>query len=214
MVLYRIMNGTREPFMVTGQRVTALEKEKALMRRMSGEELDSPTFASEAFSYVLKKACAFKKEDRYQNVYEMQDDQTMYGAMTDGLKQDEAGDAMEVAFYLGNCKVMGDTKRFPWCITDNGNATTQNVSSTDVPGADRMTLVLRYTYGRYMQDFNAAAKIDTNEKHVIQIKSAHRYDLLTPFLIHGRLFVCQQLKYTYADGRQHPIVEGTFYPYI
>lgn len=146
--------------------------------------------------------------------YEIQDDQTMYGAMTEGLKQDEAGNAMEVAFYLGNCKVMGDTKRFPWCLTDNGNATTHYVGNADVPGADKMTLVLRYSYGRYAQDFSAATRIDTNEKHVIRIKSAVKYNLLVPFLIHGRLFICQQLKYTYADGRQHPIVEGTFYPYI
>ncbi len=73
MVLYRIMNGTREPFLATGQKITAMAKEQALIRRMQGEELENPIYASDRFSRILKKACAFQKEDRYQSASEFQD---------------------------------------------------------------------------------------------------------------------------------------------
>ena len=75
MVLYRIMNGTREAFIPTTEKViTTTLKETALMRRMRGDPLDNPVYASEEFSAVLKKACAFRKEDRYRDVYAFQND--------------------------------------------------------------------------------------------------------------------------------------------
>ncbi len=56
--------------------------------------------------------------------------------------------------------------------------------------------------------------IDTTQLFTIRFKCRAILNPMRQFLIHGRLFVCEQLKYTYGNGRQDPIVEGLFYPYI
>lgn len=77
-----------------------------------------------------------------------------------------------------------------------------------------MTLELNGQQGLYNTHFRPEQAIDIQEACTIKFRARGGYDLKLPFLIRGRLFVCQQLKYTYADSHQHPIVEGTFYPYL
>ena len=74
-VLYRMMNRERDPFMDLGKRaVYALDKEEALNRRLSGEALPAPVDASPALASVILKACAYKAEDRYPNAASMKED--------------------------------------------------------------------------------------------------------------------------------------------
>lgn len=81
-------------------------------------------------------------------------------------------------------------------------------------GIANMTLELNGQQGLYNTHFRPEQAIDIQEACTIKFRARGGYDLKLPFLIRGRLFVCQQLKYTYADSHQHPIVEGTFYPYL
>ena len=73
MILYRIMNRGREPFIPADQRMIAYgEKEAALNRRMNGEALPPPADASDELADVLLKACAYYPGKRYGTAEEFQ----------------------------------------------------------------------------------------------------------------------------------------------
>ena len=66
-VLYRLMNRNRLPFMnLEKQLITYRDKEAALNRRMSGELLPPPVDASHELAEVILRACAFDVKERYQ----------------------------------------------------------------------------------------------------------------------------------------------------
>lgn len=74
-VLYRLRNHNRLPFINLGkQLITYRDKENALTRRMSGETLSAPVEAGEAFGRVILKACAYRREDRYQSAGQFRED--------------------------------------------------------------------------------------------------------------------------------------------
>ena len=65
-VLYKLMNRNRLPFMDLGkQLITYHDKEQALARRMSGEEMPPPADASKELAQIILKACAFDPAQRY-----------------------------------------------------------------------------------------------------------------------------------------------------
>lgn len=66
MILYRIYNGNHAPFVdeQTGPRA-------AEARRLAGEELPAPIYADYELAAIIRKACAFRPEDRYQTPDEM-----------------------------------------------------------------------------------------------------------------------------------------------
>ena len=71
-VLFRLMNNNRIPFLDPNkQLVTYQERQDAFERRMSGEELPDPVNASPAMAAMIKKACCFAPEERYQTAEEM-----------------------------------------------------------------------------------------------------------------------------------------------
>ena len=73
MILYRIMNRGREPFIPADQRMIAYgEREAALNRRMNGEALPPPADASDELAEVLLKACAYYPGKRYGTAEEFQ----------------------------------------------------------------------------------------------------------------------------------------------
>ena len=72
MVLYYYLNHKHSPFTnpdSTVQRYS--EKQEALKRRFSGEEFPNPVSGSKELIEIVKKACAFKPEDRYANAGEL-----------------------------------------------------------------------------------------------------------------------------------------------
>ena len=70
-VLYKLRNHNRLPFIsLEKQLITYRDKENALNRRMAGEKLPKPAEASDAFAKVILKACAFDREDRFENAEE------------------------------------------------------------------------------------------------------------------------------------------------
>ena len=71
-VLFRLMNNNRIPFLDPyKQLVTYQERQDAFERRITGEELPDPVNASPAMTAVIKKACRYAPEDRYQTAGEM-----------------------------------------------------------------------------------------------------------------------------------------------
>lgn len=73
-VLYRLRNHNRLPFIdLEKQLITYRDKENALTRRMSGEELPAPAEAADGLAQVILKACAYRREDRYQTPEEFRE---------------------------------------------------------------------------------------------------------------------------------------------
>ena len=66
LVLYELTNGNKLPFASTGY-----ARPVDVERRQMGEPLPAPCNASKAFTSVILKACAHKKEDRYQTAEEL-----------------------------------------------------------------------------------------------------------------------------------------------
>lgn len=73
-VLYRLRNHNRLPFINLGkQLITYRDKENALNRRMTGEQLPVPVEASQGLGEVILKACSYKREDRFQSPEEFRE---------------------------------------------------------------------------------------------------------------------------------------------
>ncbi len=75
MVLYRINNGNRDPFIDADRKdVHYSERNEALLRRMRGEKLPPPRYASPAMAKIIRKATSPLPEKRYQSAKDMQRD--------------------------------------------------------------------------------------------------------------------------------------------
>lgn len=71
LVLYRLLNNNRLPFISEKQLLSPAERRNAFDRRIRGEQLPPPSGASENLAKVILKACAFRPEDRYENAAQM-----------------------------------------------------------------------------------------------------------------------------------------------
>ena len=68
LVLYRLSNGNREPFLdLNRQMIYYKDREEALRRRMSGEEVPPAAYASEKLAKVIGKATRYKPDERYES---------------------------------------------------------------------------------------------------------------------------------------------------
>lgn len=66
LILYRLLNGGKEPFLDPSARIVSpKEREEAMNRRMNGEGLPAPAKASDGMAEILLKACAYYPEKRY-----------------------------------------------------------------------------------------------------------------------------------------------------
>lgn len=75
LVLYRLCNNNRLPFFPSfPQPVTYKDRETALHRRMKGQCLPRPANATPHLWQIIRKACAYRPEDRYQTAAEMLQD--------------------------------------------------------------------------------------------------------------------------------------------
>lgn len=162
-----------------------------------------------------------------------------FTATIQGGGKENAATTMQVAFYTGIIQTMkadretgmlsdsgfyyGMLQTKPFSVTDylftrvDGTYIDQqdfSLSNELWPDYLEYTLALDGENGRYQKDYNRNKMADLTNPYTIRFRTSVLLDPITPFLIRGRLFVCQQLKYKYTDGRQDPIVEGTFYPYI
>lgn len=81
LILYRIYNGGHAPF--EDERTSAKAADKL---RVTGQELPAPMFADYEMAEIIRKACAFKAEDRYQTPDEMKQ------AFVDYMMRNQVGD--------------------------------------------------------------------------------------------------------------------------
>ena len=65
LILYRLLNGNRLPFLPLNGNITAEQGDQAILRRISGEKIPAPAYADEELSRIVLKACAFNPKDRY-----------------------------------------------------------------------------------------------------------------------------------------------------
>lgn len=71
LVLYRLMNRNRHPFIQEGDISSARDIEDSIFRRFGGEELPMPVDADEELGRIILKACAFEPRNRWQSPEEM-----------------------------------------------------------------------------------------------------------------------------------------------
>lgn len=71
-VLYRLLNENRLPFLETEQQVlNPNERKNAVERRIKGEKLPKPCNASEQMASLLERACSYNPEQRFKSAEEM-----------------------------------------------------------------------------------------------------------------------------------------------
>lgn len=74
-VMYKLLNGGRLPFLpLVPNMITFSEKEKSLVRRMSGEQMPMPQHAKGRLGEIVLKACAYDPKNRYSNPGLMRDE--------------------------------------------------------------------------------------------------------------------------------------------
>lgn len=73
-VMYRLLNGNRAPFLPVSAKIKPGDNENALARRMSGEQLPAPAFAEEGLAQIILKATQFDRTKRYASPTEMKND--------------------------------------------------------------------------------------------------------------------------------------------
>ena len=81
LMLYRIYNGNHAPF--EDEKTSAKAADRM---RITGQELPAPMFADYEMAEILRKACAFQPEDRYQTPEEMKQ------AFVDYMMRNQVGD--------------------------------------------------------------------------------------------------------------------------
>lgn len=73
LVLYRLMNGNKSPFMLPGQASTSSLMDMANARRFAGEPLPPPVNADIELSKIILKACAYEPRNRWQRPEDLYD---------------------------------------------------------------------------------------------------------------------------------------------
>ena len=149
---------------------------------------------------------------------------------------DETVEKMQVCFYVPDAAAIGvnvesnPDRRIPYASVDRNAicVTVEDYLEDSVHGIpihipdflpeylqdEHLSLELNGEHGLYNTHFASNSIVNVEEANKIRFRDSRSYSPTAKFLIHGRLFVCKQLKYTYANGHQDPIVEGIFYPYI
>ncbi len=154
-------------------------------------------------------------------MYDGFNDDSFYDSITGGLKED-VGKIMEVAFFGGMIYGrLGPNNQFtawakkPMAFTQKCslNDSPFFIYPTEVQDIDKLTLELNGEKGMGNTEFNGKKNTDFKNKYTIKFISREIKDPSSLFIIAGHLFICQQLKYTFQDGKMHPVAEGVFYPY-
>lgn len=72
LVLYVIVNGGRGPFLDPQKQILSYQdRQKAIQKRMDGEQLPPPRFSSDRLSKIILRACAYRPQDRYSSADQM-----------------------------------------------------------------------------------------------------------------------------------------------
>jgi serine/threonine-protein kinase len=129
LVLYRLLNGNRLPFLPLNGDITNSMNEEAVVRRLSGEPIPAPANAGGNLAGIVLKACAFRPEDRYQSAADLKKDLLR---CLDGDSRPLRGRETELN--------PSDSLSFRFSKTDGGAGSTKGAATGDKgkqPGASR-----------------------------------------------------------------------------
>lgn len=131
-VLYKLMNHNRLPFMnLEKQFITYRDKENALTRRMSGEQLKNPVDAGGEFTRIILKACAYNADDRYQNpedFYRDLDDLQHGRSLTGAVSEDAMpGETQEIE--AESVRISGENSKIKTVSPQAESVNRRNVQS-------------------------------------------------------------------------------------
>lgn len=74
LVMYRMLNDNRLPFFPEyPKKVTYIDRENALYRRIQGETFPKPRHGSKELGNIVMKSCQYQKEDRYGSIFQMKE---------------------------------------------------------------------------------------------------------------------------------------------
>lgn len=158
-------------------------------------------------------------------IYENRGNSGFNDVILNGIK-DNASDIMQVAFYAGVIHYRDELQRewvnnvigrygYPVCFTQPRTYVRYwfGITNAEVSGIEAMTLELNGSNGMAAKVYTGGNNADISQKHTIYFKSNGILNPNDLYNIAGRLFICQQIKYTFAKGKRHPVAEGVFYPY-
>lgn len=116
-VLYRLLNRNRTPFLPAPPTpITVQNREQALVRRISGERIGAPCFASGRLAEIVLKACAYDPRDRYSSPMQMRQElEAILYAHTDAQLIYPDGDKVIITpnEYAGRSAPQGQPNRQP-----------------------------------------------------------------------------------------------------
>ena len=116
MVMYRYLNDGRMPFLPQSpQPIQAGDRENAVIKRVSGNELPPPQHGSEELKSIVLKACAYERADRYADADEMLSDlealatgeSDKLGAITKPKRASKRRGSRIILIALAVCLVIG-----------------------------------------------------------------------------------------------------------
>lgn len=118
MVLYRLLNENRAPFMPPyPQPIRYEDQEQALMRRMSGEPLPMPSREQGDLAEIVLKACSFNPQNRF--------------ASPAAMRQ-----ALETVLHGGQVQLEPDLPPRPWVNTGDETDTAMTVGGHEWPSPE------------------------------------------------------------------------------
>lgn len=126
-VLYRFLNNNRLPFLPPyPQPIHYLDRDKANMRRFSGEQLEPPCNAGARLSEIVLKACAYQPGERFGNAGQMR-----------GLLQEilVSGENEDLACPLGD-KLENEENRYVSVSRSEGAIDILNMEDMEPSGED------------------------------------------------------------------------------
>ena len=105
MVMYRLVNGDRLPFLPKTGSINSDIYEEALRIRISGKPIPPPQYGDAELSRIILKACEYRPEDRYKNARELIADLENYqipeNAVIGGGKEKEKSEP-SYGFHFGS----------------------------------------------------------------------------------------------------------------
>lgn len=91
-MMYKLLNGNRSPFLPLAPVIpTRSQMEEAKQRRFSGEPLPPPLHGDDALREIVRKACVFRKEERWADAAEMKEQLSAYRC---ALTPEQAGEVV------------------------------------------------------------------------------------------------------------------------
>ena len=127
-VLYRLLNNNRLPFLpLYPNAITYSDRQKAKVRRLSGEAMPAPCFAKGRLAEIILKACSYDPKERYESPRDMRE-------ALESISYSE--EEVKIIYPNGDDIYPEGSDTEPWTSSDNSGEQTEPwppVGPTPVP---------------------------------------------------------------------------------